>query len=45
MFIGQTKRTIKTPYKGHMAHLKFRRFNKSDVALHMLEENDKVYVF
>lgn len=42
VYVGQTKRNLKTRYKEHLADIKYKRFDKSSVALHMLENNHKV---
>ena len=37
IYIGQTKRTIKTRFKEHISHIKYNRPTKSAVASHTLK--------
>lgn len=40
-YIGQTRRSVTTRFKEHMAHLRFGRFERSSVAQHIYE-NDHI---
>lgn len=42
VYVGQTKRSLKVRFKEHLAHVKYRRPDKSSVALHMFENGHKV---
>lgn len=42
IYVGQTKRSLNVRYKEHLAHIKYRRPDKSSVALHMYEHGHKV---
>ena len=37
-YVGQTKRSLLTRFKEHIAHFKYNRVEKSSVALHMSSE-------
>lgn len=39
LYIGQTRRNIRTRYKEHISHIKYNRENKSAVAFHTLNNN------
>ncbi|KAJ8946277.1 hypothetical protein NQ318_023128 [Aromia moschata] len=41
-YIGQTKRSILTRFKEHMAHLKYGRTEKSCVAQHAFDNNHRI---
>ncbi|KAJ8945974.1 hypothetical protein NQ318_017090 [Aromia moschata] len=41
-YIGQTKRSILTRFKDHMAHLKYGRTEKSCVAQHAFDNNHRI---
>ncbi|KAJ8941629.1 hypothetical protein NQ318_000335, partial [Aromia moschata] len=43
-YIGQTKRSILTRFKEHMAHLKYGRTEKSCVAQHAFDNNHRIYI-
>ena len=43
-YVGQTKRTIKTRFKEHMAHFKYNRVEKSRVAQHIYETGHKITI-
>lgn len=38
VYVGLTKRSLNVRLKEHIAHLKFRHFEKSSVFQHMLEQ-------
>lgn len=43
-YVGQTKRSIWTRFKGHVAHLKYDRPEKSSVAQHSFDNNHRIDV-
>lgn len=42
IYVGQTKRSLNVKFQGNFSHLKYKRFNESSVALHMLENQHQV---
>lgn len=42
IYIGQTKRSIETRFKEHLAHLKYGRTEKSAVAEHAVDNDHRV---
>ena len=41
-YVGQTRRSIQTRFKEHMAHLKYGRTEKSSVAQHAFDNNHRI---
>ncbi|KAJ8981827.1 hypothetical protein NQ317_003871 [Molorchus minor] len=41
-YVGQTRRSILTRFKEHMAHLKYGRIDKSSVAQHAFDNNHRI---
>lgn len=44
LYVGQTKRSIKTRFSEHFAHIKYNRPEKSSVADHVLSNNHSVCI-